>query len=177
MVHFLSKDLDAFKASLEKAATLEIERTRFELQRAALEHEVRFRQLHEKRSLVVTDLYSRLVTAVDQLEYFFQPIEWFDQPSRDEKFQQAAPALVDLRQYFESHRLLFPEELAAQLHAFIEKLGTWMQDYHIWNTMPGSDVAKDRKHESIMTAWKGLKNEVPALRIALEVEFRKLLEV
>lgn len=177
LIHFLSKDFDRFKADLEHTTALQLERARSDLQRASLEHEVRFRQLHDKRSLVVNELYSKLVNAVEELEYFFQPVEWSDQPPREDKFKVASSALLELRSYFERNRILFPEDLAAQLHDFIAKLVSWLQEYQTWATMPGSEIATKSRYDTIRTAWKGLRNDVPALRAALEAEFRKLLAV
>jgi phosphoenolpyruvate synthase/pyruvate phosphate dikinase len=179
--HLLSKDVERFKAEVQHNATLQLERALSGIRQAALEREVRFRQLHEKRSLVVAELYSRLVSAVDKLEYSFQPMEWVDQPSRDEKLKEAVPCLIELRGYFERNRILFPGELANQVHAFIEKLGDWLHEYQTCKFI-GDHGSADRtvtagKDAAVKAAWKGLHDEVPGLRAALEVEFRRLLEV
>lgn len=179
--HWLSKDIESFKTEVQHSATLQLERALADLRQAALEREVRFRQLHEKRSLVIAELYSRIVSAVDKLEYSFQPVEWVDQPSRDEKLKEALPCLIELREHFERNRILFPVELATQIHAFIEKLGGWLHEYQTWKFVDEhseSDRAvKASKNAAVRAAWKGLREEVPGLRLALEDEFRRLLEV
>lgn len=177
ITHLLSKDVERFKADLQHNATIQLERALIELRQQTLEHEVRFRHLHEKRSLVIAELYSRIVEAIQKLEYAFQPVEWFNQPPRNKKLEEAQPALYALHQYFEQHRILFPELLAANVHSFIEKLGGWFHEYQIWSEMADDELAKQNKIAAVRTAWKGLKDEVPVLKLSLETEFRKLLQV
>jgi hypothetical protein len=43
--------------------------------------------------------------------------------------------------------------------------------------MADDELAKQNKTAAVRTAWKGLKDEVPALKLSLETEFRKLLQV
>jgi len=54
-------DAEAFKGQLKASADAEIERLKVSLQMSALEHEVRFSKLHEKRAEVIAELYRRLV--------------------------------------------------------------------------------------------------------------------
>jgi hypothetical protein len=53
----LTKDIEKFKSQLKADADVSIERLKSTLQMTALEHQVRFSKLHEKRALVVADLY------------------------------------------------------------------------------------------------------------------------
>jgi hypothetical protein len=65
-------DAEGFKAQLKASADAEIERLKVSLQMSALEHEVRFSKLHEKRAEVIAELYGRLVeisTLVHQYAY------------------------------------------------------------------------------------------------------------
>src|SRR5215469_2732514 len=54
-------DSEGFKAQLKASADTEIERLKVSLQMSALEHEVRFSKLHEKRAEVIAELYGRLM--------------------------------------------------------------------------------------------------------------------
>jgi len=54
-------DAEMFKGQLKASADAEIERLKVSLQMSALEHEVRFSKLHEKRAEVIAELYGRLV--------------------------------------------------------------------------------------------------------------------
>jgi hypothetical protein len=58
----LARDTEAFKARLKADAEAEIEKLRYSLQRIAVEHQVRFSKLHERRAEVIADLYKSLVT-------------------------------------------------------------------------------------------------------------------
>lgn len=56
----LALDAEKFKAELKANADMEMEKLKHSLQRIAVEHQVRFSKLHEKRAEVIADLYRRL---------------------------------------------------------------------------------------------------------------------
>src|ERR1035437_8597129 len=57
----LAKDLEKFKADLSAASSSASERLKHELQLTALEHQVTFSKLHERRAEVIAELYGLLV--------------------------------------------------------------------------------------------------------------------
>jgi hypothetical protein len=57
---WLDKDLEAYRAQLGRESAREVEQLRAQLQRVAVEHEVRFSRLHAKRTSVIATIFSSL---------------------------------------------------------------------------------------------------------------------
>lgn len=59
----MARESAVFESALKAKADAEIERLRHSLQMSALEHQVRFSKLHERRAEVVAELYKLLLEA------------------------------------------------------------------------------------------------------------------
>src|SRR5947208_2204142 len=100
----LTKDVEKFKAELKANADVSIERLKSALQMAAVEHQVRFSKLHEKRALVVADLYELFVTAYWAAHTYHQ---WFISaagPGEEEQATEAWQSLHKAYRFFEANR-------------------------------------------------------------------------
>jgi hypothetical protein len=100
--NFLTKDIEKFKG---------------DLQVAAIEHQIRFSKLHEKRAQVLADLYKLLVVATWETESFASPMEFSGEPDKGQKFRQALEAITAYFRFFDQHRIYLPEELCTSLQA------------------------------------------------------------
>ena len=69
--HKLSRDVSKFQSDLKAASDAAIERLKSDLQLHAIEHQVRFSRLHEKRATVIAELNSLLAEAMWEAESFF----------------------------------------------------------------------------------------------------------
>lgn len=58
----LTKDLERFRTNLTTEAALGTERLRADLERVAVEHQVRFTRLHEKRTYIIATIYASVET-------------------------------------------------------------------------------------------------------------------
>lgn len=157
----LDKDLEKFKGQLQLAAT---------------EHEIRFSKLHEKRAEVIAELYKLLVKANWEAESFTSPMEWVGEPDKKQKYISAMNAIAEYFRFFDQHRIYISPDLCAQLEDFAKnlrtpviKFGVWVRHEHL------SDSSAEKKDTAWDTAWDSVKNDVPQLRAAIEVEFRTLL--
>jgi len=54
----LTQETEAFKARLKADGDAEIEKLKHSLEKVAVEHQVRFSKLHEKRAEIIADLYA-----------------------------------------------------------------------------------------------------------------------
>ena len=79
--------------SVKGKHTRDLEQLRSDLNRAALEHQVQFSKLHEKRAEVLAELYTRLVSAMWAMETAASPMQWTGDPS---KLQQLVTAMNDI---------------------------------------------------------------------------------
>lgn len=157
----LTKDIEEFKAALQVAA---------------IEHEIRFTKLHEKRAEVLADLYKLLVAATWETESFASPIEFKGEMDKTQKYEKALVAIADYFRFFDQHRIYMPEELCVSLEAFAQKLRTPTIRFGVYLSLHDTDrSAVDQKFDAWMSAWDSVKTDIPKLRRGLETEFRKLL--
>jgi hypothetical protein len=159
--NFLAKDLEKFKD---------------DLQLAAVEHQIRFSKLHEKRAEVLAELYSLLVVATWETESFVSPAQWAGEPSKKEKYQRALDATAEYFRFFDRHRIYIPDALCTSLENFAKKLRAPTISSGVYLEFEQTNQATTlEKHRAFRDAWHEVQNDIPPLRSALEREFRKLL--
>ena len=174
----LTKDIEGFKASLHRESVIAVEELKADLQQTAVEHEVRFSRLHEKRGEVLAEVYKLLVVATWEAESFASPIEFAGEIGKKEKYVRSMNAIAEYYRYFDQHRVYLSCELCDALEAFAKDLrqplirfGVYVRiDNPIPKTIDDMNTAWDN-------AWNSVKNDVPKLRASIEDEFRKLLGV
>ena len=99
---------------MKSSADVEIERLKTALQAAALEHQVRFSKLHEKRAEVLADLYKLLVEAErEALHYTYR----LGKVPDDQKGQepQAVKKLREFDSFGDIYRIYLPQHVCALL--------------------------------------------------------------
>jgi hypothetical protein len=183
---WLTKDMKRFETDLRSTADSELERLRHELkskgdasieqlksqlQQAAIEHQVRFSNLHEKRAAVIADLYKRLVEAFwDGQQFVLQTGQ-----SREE-YLVAHKKILDFYVFVETHRIYLPEHICASLANFVDALRKPVISVYVYGSIdyPNPQTLKER-NEAFMAVYEAFKNDIPAARKALEDEFRKIL--
>lgn len=57
---WLDKDLETHKAKLARQSAEEVEKLRAQLAQVALEHEVRFKRMHERRTAIIATIFAHL---------------------------------------------------------------------------------------------------------------------
>ncbi len=172
----LAKDLEKFKMELSAATSNASEHLKHELQKTALEHQVRFSKLHERRGEVVAEIYSLLVEAHWAIESFVSPMEWVGEPSKKEKYLEAYNKPVEFFRYFDKHRIYLPQELCDQLEAFMRGMRTIVIGFGTYVQIEHPNEKTDCEKQKIWAeAYEYMDKEAPKARAALEAELRKLL--
>jgi hypothetical protein len=77
-----------FKTRIKADADIEIERVKNSLQIVAIEHQVRFAKLHEKRAQVIADLYKQLVDLHRHGAFFVETRENNPDPAKERGFRE-----------------------------------------------------------------------------------------
>jgi hypothetical protein len=189
---WLAKDIKKFETDLKSAADYELERLRQELkfkgdasiehlksqlQLTAVEHQVRFSNLHEKRAEVIADLYKRLVEAFWDSERFIFQIG-HAQPEHQEAYLATEKRLLDFYIFVETHQIYLPERICGLLANFIDVLRKAVIGVYVYGGIdyPNPQTLKERK-ETFMAAYEAFKNDLPVAKQALVDEFRKILGV
>jgi hypothetical protein len=164
------------RSLLNSALNKDLEKFKGQLQLAAIEHEIRFSKLHEKRARVIAQLYKLLVKATWEAESFTTPMEWAGEPDKKEKYVTAQNAIAAYFRFFDQHRVFLSPSLCTQLENFAKEVrgpvisfGVWVRHDHL-SGKPAED-----KNNAWDAAWKKVKDDVPKLRASIEAEFRSLL--
>lgn len=167
----LARQVEAFKIELKANADAANERVKNSLHIMALEHQVRFSKLHEKRAEVIDELYKRLVA----LEGGHAKFVIFEDPGSTETFN----AMSELSRFIQQHRIYLPAPVCDSLKEFVDLM--WQNVTLIkMQTAPGprtTDKMMQKREQVISEAYRTLLSELPTARTLLENEFRRMLGV
>jgi hypothetical protein len=173
----LVRQAEAFKIKLRADFATANERLKNSLQMVALEHQVRFSKLHEKRAQVIEKVYQRLV----ELEKGYGRFVLVDGFETDTQKQQDARIKINVKMYntalfIEKHRIYLPAEVCTSLKAFLDIMWHHAISVVLYGSIsnPNPQTLTERQ-QAFRDAYEALRNEIPAARAALENEFRKLL--
>ena len=171
---FLAKDIEKFKAELTAVSAASIEGLEHEFQLAALEHQVRFSKLHERRAEVITELYRLLVETEWAAKGFVSSL---DAP-QPEKYVTAMNKAAEFYWYFEKNRIYLPHPLCEQLEQFIRNMRNQVSGFGAYVSKDEAflpDHVLEEKHHVWMKAAEYFNKEVPNARSALEAALRSIL--
>jgi hypothetical protein len=168
----LTKEADEFKITLQSRADVEIERIKASLQMVATEHQVRFAKLHERRAMVIAELYGYLVeTPAHAGEFIFQNVRDREQAAK------AQSKVWELYRFINLNRIYLPEPVCVMLDKFesILRKSILFVDVH-WTQIehPTTQTIEDR-NKVMLEACSALESDLPAIRTELVKEFRVLL--
>ena len=170
----MAREAEEFKAELKANADVKIEQIKSILQMAALEHQVRFTRLHERRGEVIFELYKRLLEAHDYAMQFI-----YKGTGDPDQERSARDKMSELYGFVELNQLYLP----SSVYLLLKEFQTRLRDSVIlvtvyWTRAEFSTTEmRQRKNEVIREASTTLETDLPALRHSLEAEFRTLLGV
>jgi hypothetical protein len=163
---------DQFKIQLQSSADVERERLRASLQQIATEHQIRFAKLHEKRALVIAELYTSLVEAPAHAgQFIFQNVR---DPAEAAKANQK---MWELYRFINLNRIYLPEAVCGLLDKFestLRKSVLFVDVYWTRNEYPTA-TAMEEQNKVMLAACTALESELPALLKEVQREFRALL--
>lgn len=155
-----------------------LEKQKADLQKLMLEHEVRFSRLHEKRALLITELYEKL----RELDYGVRQVRfWMGHPLTSK--ERVAKASLDLthkyvaaRQHFERNQLYFDPAICKKLREIIEISSDISDEYFVWIIDKDSEQLKAAQEFALKVVEKKAEAIDSGLK-AVEDHFRLLLGV
>jgi len=168
----LARDVEQFKVQLKNNADTEIEKLKSSLQIIALEHQVRFSELHERRAEVIAELHGLLLDSEGVARKFILT----DMRDRNEA-AAAKLKVLELYDFIQKHRLYLPNSVCSLLDNFQGKLQRSVIFVSVyWTDVDSPNQQMIAEQNNIMRdACQALETDLPALRKILENEFRKLL--
>lgn len=172
ILHWLGKDVESFKTTVNANAQRMIEEFKAQLAMTAREHQVRFESLHNKRAGAIEILYEKLVCARDSMERLVT--SWSAKNAAD--FQAAQGEFSRLRLELALKRIYLPEPLCEDLNGCIDLMwrtavaaGVWAKSENEANRQ-NAQAAFEKAQAAID---KG--GAVPLAIRNLETEIRKAL--
>jgi hypothetical protein len=175
--HLLTRDVEKFKARLKADADIEIEKLKHSLEKVAVEHQVRFSKLHEKRAEIIADLYARLVDAERIGDHFVKVDSWDDERGR-ESYEATNQNLLDLYYFVEKNRLYFPEpvcDLLTNCVLAVRSNAISMNGYARIDPTTANQSLIEERAKVLKQVFESVQYQIPAARKALESEFRPIL--
>lgn len=187
--HEYDAKLESHKAQLQAQNAIEIEgtkgrlsieteRLKSQLNITAVEHQVRFAGLHNKRAEVIAEVYRLLVQAYWDTSSFVSPMEIAGEPDKKQKYVTAMNALADFFRYFEKHRIYLPQDSCSNLEEFVREMRSKAIRFGTYIRYQDEGLPThvyELKHEAWQNAWEYFEKEFPSARRALEKDLRDLL--
>lgn len=169
-------ELERFKAQIKADAEMTLEHLKSTLQMAALEHEVRFSKLHEKRGEVIDELYTGLVDAINAASRFVH-VEAFDAEKRMDEGTAAETKYWEFHDLVMRRRIYLHESTCKLLVNILNKVRSAFVKAKVYAPIEGEEENNEARKEALLTAVKAFSDEIPEGQRALEKEFRSLLGV
>lgn len=163
----LDKDLEGFKSKLEILR---------------LENQIVFSQLHERRSIVIENLYKKLITLDNNLYNLTIPLKYGNDLEKEEfeRRSRATEAFNEFNSLYNESRIYFENRTCEILDKLRSDIKKHLNDYTEKDFLKllGSEPSELR--ESILKAskvWDKVRTELPQALHLLEDEFRRILGV
>ena len=174
----LQRDLETHRVRLESQAERSLENLRHTLQRAAVEHETRFRRLQEKRAEVLEHMYQLLESLYRYVRVRAQVNALLQKPEAA-LFRELMERMKVIEEYYYPHAIWLSRETCNGIN---ELLATYTPILGVQALMEG-EITPDPS-----SAWRPtpqelsrklteVMNSVAARQTQLEDEFRGLLGI
>jgi hypothetical protein len=146
---------------------------------SALEHQVRFSNLYERRAEVIARLYALLVNLQNACQKFvFVGAYETDMTKRQEEFRKTREILNEVGLFFEGHQIFLSDNVSALLVEFFEAVGKPVASVWVYEGYTnGPPNFRAEKVEALSKSAEAFKLQIPTIRAALRDEFRKILGV
>lgn len=176
----LAKDLKQFETELSRASASAAEEMKHRLSLVAHEHNVRFSRLHDKQAQVLEAIYAKLLDFEEASAAMALANNETSANLMEFALRRAEEAGGELAQYIRRHEIYLPAEVSTRLQALLDRVTTLLSgcSFNLMNKRLAangeSDVFPEAK-EAWATVHSYLEHEAPAVRRALEADFRRRL--
>lgn len=161
------------KSLITQLLQRDIKRFEIDLQKSYYEHQVRFGHIHEKRALIIADLYKMIVGISDLVR------KYIIRMTSDEKgFNEISYNIDKLRLFFESHKIYFESSLSDKIDEFIKILWEPSVYVHAYGNLDNPHLIKE-KNEKLQKAIETIDKNGVLVKVTEELanDFRRLIGV
>lgn len=156
---YFSKDLEKFKASLEKEA---------------FSYRVRYEKMHAERAEVIKNLYKKIVRTHRAFHSFMNIFQQAGDKLEPEKGQLAADEANDFTDYFEENKIFLGRELADKIEDLSKTFRlAWIQ----FESSRRNEKYSDSYFNNWIEAFKLIDEETPKIKTEIENEFRIIIGI
>ena len=161
----LQKEAEQFRTQLQHEKDQAIEKLRAELNQMALEHQVKFSQLHTKVFATIAHLYRLIAKTQRTMASFLTPVVPAGTPPEIERGRAAIDSWHTLVMFFREHEIYFDKETCAMVEQYLQELKKLHIDFQ----------HKQFAHSHVMEwnrIWEKLTGDVQSLKQKLADNFR-----
>lgn len=155
-----------------------MERLRNDLRIRSIEHEIRFRSIHERQAKVLAGTYSRLYQVHRAVASYVAMFEQAGEPSKEEKLKIVVDAYEKFRSFFYPRKIFFPKTTGDQAMAVANKFSEIANIYTFGELLERSGrqpLPEGDDHWSKTMSM--MRDEIPPLLEQFERDFQRLLGV
>jgi hypothetical protein len=158
------------KAITTHRLALDVEKFKADLAIEAARDNTVFSKLHERRVLVIAEVYAALVSAESAVGHYITQMGAPPLPAEKTQVDVTLAAMWKLVEAVDMHRIWFTPATAAKLDATVAALRS------SWN-LSAIGQKSTNTADMVVKGYELVKEQVPELRAAVELEFRALLAV
>lgn len=163
--------LATHEAQLKAQSDVEIEKLRSQLNLVALEHNVVFSKLHEKRGEAISEIYAHLIKVNQCLSEYVKSIELVGEKPREERYNDLADAHKMFFESFTAKAIFLPEQTARKLEELNKAFVQTGNQFRLIVLNPNNPSP----HQMWSEIGERLEGPVRNSMRELEAEFRRLL--
>lgn len=174
ITHYLSKDIEAYKTQLRAASTKELEHLKTELQIQAQRHQITFNTLHEKRALIIAELYDK-VNELSAMAYAFGGATLLGgKRTKIDRAESTYEACRSFYSYFQKNKIYFSKELCSLIIEFVSLISE--PTSVLYQIQDEPELVK-KFEKDFYANYQELEKKLFTLKDNIEHEFRTLVGV
>jgi len=171
--HFLSKDIEIYKKTIEFESAKEIERLRSSLQITANEHEIKFNKLHEKRAVIIEEAYQLLVALEQSLNQLNWPLGTNRIDAKKQRTELNNEQWRAFYKFFERNRLYFSVESCNGIDSVLKRADDMITDWVLVTNSPSESTPQT--FQEWEKRWRGELDLIRKFKCSIEKDFQKIL--
>lgn len=165
-------------AGIRNMYSVELEKLKYEQQKNIEERKTVFNRMHEKRSEIIAELYSKLSDVIDDASYAMAVIENTAMPSKTERFNTMCKTFSDFRQFFNRNRIYFGNDLESKIDILVSSINKIIATFNVFVIRYQDKPLDKESNQAWYESWEKLTtSEIPNLRKNIECEFRKIIGI
>jgi hypothetical protein len=157
-----------------------------EFARVTFEHKTKFSKLHEKRALIISELFFKLVKVQKSMTSFVSLLEISGDISKEEKGKIAVRDFNRFIDFFCINEIYFQDEISDLIEKIISEMKNAFYtftaypsykkiDYYLPD--PKLEEVEEKKSQNWIKAWEKISKDIPPLKEKLKKELQKIIGV